>query len=269
MKGALPVLTAPVARPALTLTRALAWPWLLLGLAIVLARAAPGQQAGAMQGDTFAVLLKWLPLVLSGFLFNLLVGVLAMALGTAAGLPLGLTQLATYRPVRASGWLLIQFLRNVPWLVLRLRHVLAAVRGARPRPHLSGAGLGQGGGGARPSGRGQRRGNRSRRAPVHSRGAVGERESLAFSRRQVLLMVILPQAFRRMLPPWMNLYAIVVMATTLISVVGIQDGLTAVRAAVAAEARPNLMMPFYLLLLALFFAHTYPIARLTRALERQ
>ena len=82
-------------------------------------------------------------------------------------------------------------------------------------------------------------------------------------------MVILPQAFRRMLPPWMNLYAIVVMATTLISVVGIQDGLTAVRAAVAAEARPNLMMPFYLLLLALFFAHTYPIARLTRALERR
>ena len=90
----------------------------------------------------------------------------------------------------------------------------------------------------------------------------------AFSRRQVLLMVILPQAFRRMLPPWMNLYAILVMATTLISIVGIQDGLTAVRAAIAAEARPDLTMPFYLLLLALFFAHSYPIARLTRALER-
>ena len=71
-----------------------------------------------MQADTFAVLLNGCHSCSSGFLFNLLVGVLAMALGTAAGLPLGLTQLAAYRPVRASGWLLIQVLRNVPWLVL-------------------------------------------------------------------------------------------------------------------------------------------------------
>ncbi len=270
MRGALPVLTAPVARPALTLTRALAWPWLLLGLAIVLARAAPGQPAGAMQADTFAVLLKWLPLVLSGFLFNLLVGVLAMALGTAAGLPLGLTQLAAYRPVRASGWLLIQFLRNVPWLVL-LFYVMfllpfeVRVLGLTfPVPAWAKAVVGL----ALPVA--------ANVAEIVRGGLLSipvvqweSAESLAFSRRQVLLMVILPQAFRRMLPPWMNLYAIVVMATTLISVVGIQDGLTAVRAAVAAEARPNLMMPFYLLLLALFFAHTYPIARLTRALERR
>ena len=82
-------------------------------------------------------------------------------------------------------------------------------------------------------------------------------------------MVILPQAFRRMLPPWMNLYAILVMSTTLISIVGIQDGLSAVRGAVSAEGRPELMMPFYLLLLLLFFAHTYPIARLTGVLERR
>ena len=32
-----------------------------------------------------------------------------------------------------------------------------------------------------------------------------------------------------MLPPWMNLYAILTMATTLISVVGIQDGMTLTR----------------------------------------
>ena len=33
-------------------------------------------------------------------------------------------------------------------------------------------------------------------------------ESLAFSRRQTLWMIILPQCVKRMLPPWMNLYAI-------------------------------------------------------------
>ena len=94
-------------------------------------------------------------------------------------------------------------------------------------------------------------------------------DSLAFSPFQTLWMVILPQALRRMLPPWMNLYAILTMATTLISVVGIQDGLALTRAAIVAEARPELMLPMYGLLLLLFFAYCYPIARLTAALERR
>src|SRR5690606_18177087 len=32
-------------------------------------------------------------------------------------------------------------------------------------------------------------------------------EALAFSRRQTMWMIILPQCLKRMLPPWMNLYA--------------------------------------------------------------
>ena len=37
-------------------------------------------------------------------------------------------------------------------------------------------------------------------------------EALAFTRRQTLWMIILPQCVKRMLPPWMNLYAILVVA---------------------------------------------------------
>ena len=219
---------------------------------------------------TLGVLLKWLPLVFEGFLFNILVGVLAMTLGTVAGLPLGLTQMSGLRPLRTGGWLLIQLLRNAPWLVLLfyvmflLPFELHVAGFAIPLPAWMKAVVGL----ALPV---------SANVAEIVRGGLlsipsaqwESAESLAFSRRQVLLMVILPQALRRMLPPWMNLYAMLVMATTLISVVGIQDGLTAIRAAVSAEGRPDLMMPFYLLLLALFFAHTYPIARLTRLLERR
>jgi polar amino acid transport system permease protein len=82
-------------------------------------------------------------------------------------------------------------------------------------------------------------------------------------------MVILPQAVKRMIPPWMNQYAILTMATTLISIVGIQDGLTSARAALVAEARTDLLIPMYLMLLGLFFAYCYPIARWTLALERR
>ena len=72
-----------------------------------------------------------------------------------------------------------------------------------------------------------------------------------------------------MLPPWMNLYAILTMATTLISVVGIQDGMTLARAALVAEGRTELFVPMYLMLLLWFFLYCYPIARWTLHLERR
>src|SRR3546814_13236491 len=48
-------------------------------------------------------------------------------------------------------------------------------------------------------------------------------ESLAFSRCQTLWEIILPQCVKRMLPPWMNLYAILTMATVLASIVGVSE----------------------------------------------
>jgi polar amino acid transport system permease protein len=67
----------------------------------------------------------------------------------------------------------------------------------------------------------------------------------------------------------MNIYAILTMATTLISVVGIQDGMTLTRAALVAEARTDLFIPMYLMLLSWFFIYCYPIARWTVALEQR
>lgn len=41
-------------------------------------------------------------------------------------------------------------------------------------------------------------------------------ESLAFTRWQTMWMIILPQCLKRMIPPWMNWYAILTMATPLL-----------------------------------------------------
>ena len=43
---------------------------------------------------------------------------LAMAIGTAVGVPLGLAQISLLPPVRFSSWFATQFFRNSPWLVL-------------------------------------------------------------------------------------------------------------------------------------------------------
>jgi polar amino acid transport system permease protein len=94
-------------------------------------------------------------------------------------------------------------------------------------------------------------------------------EALAFSRRQTLWMIILPQCVKRMLPPWMNLYAILVVGTALASIVGVNESMTLTGDILAAENRTELLVPMYLYLLLWFFAYCYPIARATVSLERR
>ena len=95
-------------------------------------------------------------------------------------------------------------------------------------------------------------------------------ESLAFTRRQILWQIILPQCYKRMLPPWMNWYAILTMATPLCSLLGIEEIITLSRQAMEAEDNhPELLVPFFGFALILFFLYCYPIARLTMRLERK
>jgi polar amino acid transport system permease protein len=214
--------------------------------------------------------IKWLPLIGTGFLFNLLVSVASMALGTVLGFLLGLGQISIHKSVRDLLWGVTQFFRNAPWLVLLFfamfllpfeLHVgsvviplpawLKAIIGLALPVMANVAEIVRGGISSIPIGQWE------------------SAESLAFSRTQILWQIIIPQAFKRMIPPWMNLYAILTMATTLISVVGIQDSMTLTRAALVAEARTDLYLPLYFALLLMFFAYCYPIARLTLLIERR
>ena len=65
-----------------------------------------------------ATLWKWTPLLARGFVFNLAISFLAMALGTIAGFFLGFAQISLLPPVRRGAWLTTHFFRNAPWLVL-------------------------------------------------------------------------------------------------------------------------------------------------------
>ena len=222
----------------------------------------------AAPADTFVALFKWSPLILKGFAFNLLVSALAMLSGTVAGAFLGLTQISQSSGLRRAGDWIVQFFRNAPWLVLLFYSIFLIPFEFRlfglsiQFPAWLKAVIGLG-------------------LPVMAnvaeivRGAVQSiptpqwesAASLGLNRRQVIWRVILPQCIKRMLPPWMNLYAIVTTASPLISIVGIEDSLTMTRAALSAEGRFELLLPFYMFLLVLFFIYCYPIARWTRRLE--
>jgi polar amino acid transport system permease protein len=230
--------------------------------------AAAGLSIAAAPAGSIAALIKWSPLILKGFAFNLIVSALAMLCGTIAGAFLGLTQLSRSGALRRAGDWITQFFRNAPWLVLLFYSIFLIPFEFRvfglvvQFPGWLKAVIGLG-------------------LPVMAnvaeivRGALQSiptaqwesAASLGLNRRQVIWRVILPQCIKRMLPPWMNLYAIVTTASPLISIVGVEDGLTLTRAALNAEGRPDLLLPFYSFLLLLFFVYCYPIARWTRRLE--
>jgi polar amino acid transport system permease protein len=243
---------------------------LLLIFVLLLSACIGEAQAGPATPSILATILKWTPLLAQGFALNIAMSFLAMAIGTVLGLALGLGLVAVTRPVRAASWLITQFFRNAPWLVLLFYCILLMPFEVRiggiivplPAWAKSTAGLA---------------------LPVMAnvaelvRGAVQSipsgqweaAEALAFTRLQTLRLVILPQCVKRMTPPWMNLYAIVVVGTPLASIVGVNEAMTLTGDVLSSEGRTELLVPMYLYLLSWFFIYCYPIARTTVALERR
>jgi polar amino acid transport system permease protein len=273
----LPVLLPPAQRRlageawlALPAIRLQPWHGIALGLVFVMSAGAAAAQSGAAHPSIIATLIKWTPLLFSGFLFNILISVLAMAGGTATGVFLGLAQISLHAPVRRVAWLVTHFFRNAPWLVLLffcmflLPFQFTIFGETIPVPDWIKATFGL----ALPV-----MANVSEivRGAVQSipRGQWESAGALAFTRRQTIWMIILPQCVKRMLPPWMNLYAILAMDTVLASIVGVSEVMTLTGDALAAENRPELLLPFYSYVLIWFFLYCYPIARWTVRLERR
>lgn len=241
----------------------------ILIVALILSAGIGEAQAGPGAPSIIATIVKWTPLLAQGFALNIAMSFLAMAIGTAFGVALGLGQISLLSPVRISSWSVTQFFRNSPWLVLlfycmlllpfeiRIGNSIASLPGwAKATVGLA--------------------------LPVMAnvselvRGAVQSipsgqweaSEALAFTRLQSLRMVILPQCVKRMTPPWMNLYAILTVATPLTSVVGVSEAMTLTGDILSSEGRTELLVPMYLYLLLWFFIYCYPIALATVAIER-
>ena len=228
-------------------------------------------QTAAGLDSVFTVLMRWTPFLFEGFLFNILISFMAMLFGTLTGAALGLMQISLLLPVRTGSWIVTQFFRNAPWLTLLFFTMFMLpfefdLGFARvPFPDWIKAVIGL----ALPI-----MANMSEvvRGAVRSIpfGQWEAAEALAFTRRQQLWQIILPQCFKRMIPPWMNWYAILTMATVLASIVGVNEIMTRAGQVSAAEGgRTDLLAPLYSYILLWFFLYCYPIARLTVLLERR
>ncbi|MCF1504609.1 ABC transporter permease subunit [Afifella sp. H1R] len=246
---------------------------LLLGIFLASLAAAQAQGVAAPQTPSaIATLIDWMPFILKGFVLNLVMSFLAMGIATVLGIALGMLQLSHSRLLRAPAWIITHLFRNSPWLVILFVVMLLVpfeveLPGGRnlilsdwikatiafSLPVMANV-------------------SEIVRGAIVSipRGQWESAESLAFTRGQTLRWIILPQCVKRAIPPWMNWYALLAMATPMASILGVREAVGNAQAAMeAAGARPELLVPFYLFLLLLFFAYIYPISIWTRAIERK
>jgi polar amino acid transport system permease protein len=214
-------------------------------------------------------LLKWSPALAAGLLVNIRISVLAIAIGTFFGLIIGALQLSPLGWLRMLVRWYIQLFRNTPVLVLiyfasyvfpfeihvgthyftfpdwiKVTLGLALPASANVAEIFRGAVLS---------------------IPTAQWDAAN---SLAFGRRQILSWIIFPQCVRRMLPPWMNLYAMITMSTALASLVGVNELLDTAQIASNTVNRVDFTVAIYFGTLLLFFIYCYPISRLTQYLEK-
>jgi polar amino acid transport system permease protein len=220
--------------------------------------------------ETWSALWEWSAALVAGFWQNILISLLAIALGSALGLLVGALSVSPLWISRLPARIWVQVFRNAPWLVL----IYFTTYVFPFELHIAGnwvafpdwvkvtLGL------ALPA---------SANVAEIFRGAIGSipgtqweaSRSLAFTRGQILRSIILPQCFKRMLAPWMNLYAVITMGTALASLVGVHDLIDTAQIASNTVNRTGFTVLIYFTVLALFFAYCYPISRFTQHLERR
>jgi polar amino acid transport system permease protein len=252
-----------------TWTQRILFAVLILAVALMVI-AGLAKLTGWDQAPVIGYLVTWSPALLMGMLANIQISVLAIAIGTLAGLVIGALQLSSLRIVRVVTRWYVQIFRNAPMLILiyfstyvfpfELHFGVHYV--AFPDWIKVTLGL------ALPA---------SANVAEIFRGAIlsipaaqwEAASSLAFRRTQLFRWIILPQCLRRMLPPWMNLYASITMSTALASLVGVHDLLDTAQIASTTVNRVDFTVAIYFTTLLLFFVYCYPISRFTQYLERK
>lgn len=197
----------------------------------------------------------------NGALVTAEVSLWTIVMGTVLGALLGLVLAYGWRPARLLARLYVDVWRGIPVLVLILflYYGLALFKINIPAKWAGVLALGS---------------FCAAHVGETIRGAIqsipaGQSEAakaigLTFAQR--LLWVILPQAVRRAVPPWINTAAEMVKATTLLSIIGVIELLLATQQTIA---RNYLILQFYLFATLIYFTINFTISQIGAALERR
>ena len=173
------------------------------------------------------------PFLLKGALYTVQVSVLAIVFGLVLGWTLGLIAVAGPRWLRAVAWAYVQFIRGTPLLVqIFLIYFGLPAFGVNIPPFWSGVvalGLNSGGFQAEIV-----------RAGIESidRGQSEAARSIGMSAWQALLLILVPQTIRRVIPPLTNELITLTKSSSLLSAIAVLELTHAGQAIIARTFAP-------------------------------
>ena len=208
----------------------------------------------------FSVILQNWPLFWSGLLVTLLYSVISIVAGLIIGLIIGLIQLTGSRLLTAIGRIYVETFRNIPLLVLLLwiYYAFPIFAGLSVTKFWAGfAGLSLYAGSFYAE---------ILRAGVQSidKGQTDASTALGMTYGERMRRVILPQAFRRMIPPLAGQSIIQIKNTTLMSMITVPDLLYQASYVSSFTYRP---MEVYTMVGVMFLVLLVPLTFLSRKLE--
>lgn len=167
----------------------------------------------------FALVTNSIPLLLEGAVFTVQITAISVGLGLLIGLFAGIARISHYWIVRALAAVYVDFIRGTPLLVqiFIMYFALPIVTGLRVDPFIaaitacsinSGAYIAE-----------------IFRAGIESidRGQMEAGRSLGMSWGQTMRYIIVPQAFKRIIPPLGNEFIAMLKDSSLVSVIGFEE----------------------------------------------
>lgn len=210
----------------------------------------------------FSVISQNAPLLWQGFLITLYYTVITIVAGMIIGLIVGLIQLTPYRPLVWLGRVYVEFFRNIPLLVILLWTYYAL-------PIFMGLNITKGWAGfvALSCYVGAFYAE-ILRAGVQSidPGQTDAATAIGMSYGQRMRRIILPQAFRRMVPPLAGQSIIQMKNTTLLSIITVPDLLYQASYISSFTYRP---MEIYTAIGIIYVVVLTPLTLLARRLEKR
>ncbi len=202
------------------------------------------------------------PLLLVGAVVTVQITLLSVGLGLCIGLFVGIGRLSTFWPVRALTAVYVDFLRGTPLLVqiFLIYFALPMLTGSRVDPFfaaITACGINSGAYIAEIV-----------RAGIQSidKGQMEAGRSLGMSWVQTMRYVIIPQAFRRIIPPLGNEFIAMLKDSSLVSVIGFEE-LT--RCGQLIIARTYGSLEIWTSVAIIYLAMTISISRFVAYLERR
>lgn len=210
----------------------------------------------------FSLITGSLPLLLQGALVTLEITALSVGLGLVFGLIAALAQISKFAPLRLLGKIYVDFIRGTPLLVqiFIIYFALPVIIGQRIDPFVAAVAACSINSGAYVA--------EIFRAGIQSIDIGQMRAGLSLGMNWTMTMryIILPQAFKRIIPPLGNEFIAMLKDSSLVSVIGFEE-LTRRGQLIIAKTYGSLEI--WISVAVIYLAMTLTISRFVAYLERR